>query len=124
MDKIRRFDNFQHTLSFITPSEGFELFFNRFVESDLCKIYSAIPWGKLVSDFGLKDATKGPICTFSPQGKIALMILKHYTVYPDKRMVEQLNGNIDYHFFCGINLGCNRLTNYKIVSKIRCELGK
>ncbi|PIF01703.1 MAG: transposase [Maribacter sp.] len=61
---------------------------------------------------------------FGPQGKLALMFLKHYAVCSDKRLVEQLNGNIDYQFFCGISLGNDRLTNYKIVSEIRCELAK
>ena len=28
---------------------------------------------------------------------------------------------MDYQFFCGIDLGGKRLTNYKIVSEIRCE---
>ena len=39
-------------------------------------------------------------------------------------MIEQLNANIDYQFFCDIHLGHHRLTNYKIVSQIRCELAK
>ena len=36
----------------------------------------------------------------------------------DKYLVEQLNGNIEYQFFCGIALGSKCLTNYKIVSEI------
>ncbi len=32
--------------------------------------------------------------------------------------------NVDYHFFCGIHLGHHRLTSYKIVSQIRCELSQ
>lgn len=124
MTKIRRIDNFQHNFSFTTQLEEFDLFFNRFLEGDLGKIYTAIPWDDVVSTFGLKDAVKGPASIFSPQGKVALMFLKHYAACSDKRLVEQLNGNIDYQFFCGISLGSNRLTNYKLVSEIRCELGK
>ena len=124
MTKIRRFDNFQHTFSFTTRAEEFDLFFNRFLEGDLGKIHTAVPWNGLVSTFGLNDAKKGPTSIFGPQGKIALMFLKHYAGCSDKRLVEQLNGNIDYQFFCGIDLGSDRLTNYKIVSEIRCELGK
>ena len=37
---------------------------------------------------------------------------------------DRLRITNDYQFFCGINLGADRLTNYKIVSEIRCELGK
>jgi len=124
MTKIRRIDNFQHNFSFTSQIEDFDLFFNRFLEGDLGKIYSAIPWNELVSTFGLNDAQKGPTSIFSPQGKIALMFLKHYAGCSDRRLVDQLNGNIDYQFFCGIHLGKNRLTNYKIVSEIRCELAK
>lgn len=124
MLKIRRFDNFQHTFSFTSQIDQFDLFFDRFLEGDLGKIYSAIPWDDLVNTFGLSDCKKGPLPMFGPQGKLALMFLKHYACCSDKRLMEQLNGNIDYQFFCGIHLGNGRLTNYKIVSEIRCELGK
>ena len=59
---------------------------------------------------------------FSPKGRIALMILKHYAGCSDRKLIEQLNGNLDYQFFCDITLGYKRLTNFKIVSQIRCEL--
>lgn len=59
---------------------------------------------------------------FSPKGRIALMILKHYAGCSDRKLIEQLNGNLDYQFFCDIALGYKRLTNFKIVSQIRCEL--
>lgn len=124
MAKIRRFNNFQHEFSFTAQTEQYDVFFNRFLASDLGKIYSAIPWDDLVGTFGLADSKKGPLSIFSPQGKLALMFLKHYAVCSDKRLAEQLNGNIDYQFFCGIYLGAQRLTNYKIVSEIRCELSK
>lgn len=124
MDKIRRFSNFQHSFSFTSPTEEFDLFYDRFLQGDLGKIYRAIPWDTLVGTFGLEDNKKGPVPIFSPQGKLALMFLKHYAACSDKRLVEQLNGNIDYQFFCGIHLGNGRLANYKIVSEIRCELAK
>ncbi|MCK5442341.1 MAG: transposase [Maribacter sp.] len=124
MTKIRRFDNFQHKFSFTSQAEDFNLFFNRFLEGDLGKIHSAIPWNALIDTFGLFDREKGPVSIFGPQGKLALMFLKHYACCSDKRLVEQLNGNVDYQFFCGIHLGSNRLTNYRIVSEIRCELAK
>ena len=50
------------------------------------------------------------------------MFLKHYSVCSDKKLIEQLNGNINYQFFCDIYIGTNSLLNYKIVSQIRCEL--
>ena len=39
-------------------------------------------------------------------------------------MIDQLNSNLDYQFVCDIELGFERLTNYKIVSQIRCELAE
>jgi hypothetical protein len=33
---------------------------------------------------------------FSPSAKIALMVLKAYTGFSDRRLVEHLNGNIRY----------------------------
>jgi len=124
MYNIRRFDNFQHTFSFTSHTEQFDVFLDRFLEGDLGKIHSAIPWEGLIRTFGLCDAKKGPLSIFGAQGKLALMFLKHYGCCSDKRLVEQLNGNIDYQFFRGIYLGSDRLTDYKIVSEIRCELAK
>lgn len=59
---------------------------------------------------------------FSPRGRLALMFLKHYACCSDEKLIEQLNGNLDYQFFCDISLGYKRITNFKIVSQIRCEL--
>ena len=116
MSKIQRITDFQHKFSFLTPSENFDLYFNRFLSSDLGKIYTAIPFDDLVLTLNLKEFSKGTKNYFSPKGKIALMFLKHYACCSDKKLVEQLNSNIDYQFFCDISLGHHRLTNYKIVS--------
>lgn len=123
MSKIQRISHFQHTFSFSSHQEQFSEYHARFLSSDLGKIYSSIPWEELVSTFGLLDSKKGPSSIFSPQGKLALMFLKHYACCSDRRLVEQLNSNIDYQFFCDLHLGLERITNYKIVSQIRCELG-
>ncbi len=122
MTKIRRISDLQHEFSFLNPSDNFEAYFNGFLSSDLGKIHSAIPWDALVSVFKIKDSIKGTKNYFSPKGKLALMFLKHYACCSDKRLIEQLNANIDYQFFCDIHLGHHRLRSYKIVSQIRCEL--
>lgn len=122
MPKIRRISDLQHEFSFLTPSENFDAYFTAFLSSDLGKIYTAIPWDDLVKVFKLKESVKGTKDYFSPRGKLALMFLKHYAGCSDKRLIEQLNANIDYQFFCDIHLGYHRLTNYKIVSQIRCQL--
>lgn len=59
-----------------------------------------------------------------PRGKLALMFLKHYSGLSDYRLIEHLNGNLEWQYFCGIYLGQERLTNYKMVSQIRVALSK
>lgn len=95
-----------------------------FLESDVGKIYQAIPWDEIVSSLGLRESSKGPDCIFSPRGKVALMFLKHFSCCSDKRLVEQINGNVHYQIFCDILLWPGEVIgNYKIVSQVRCELG-
>ena len=48
MLKIQRISEFQHQFSFLSTAENLDVFFKRFLESDLGKIYSAIPWDELV----------------------------------------------------------------------------
>jgi len=122
MSKIRRISDLQHEFSFLNPSDNFDIYFNQFLLSDLGKIYTAIPWNDLINIFKIKESKKGTKNYFSPKGKLALMFLKHYSGCSDHRLIEQLNANVDYQFFCGIHLGYHRLSNYKIVSQIRCEL--
>lgn len=120
--KLQRISELQHTFSFLSSTEQLTAFHSRFFESELGKIHTAIPWNALVKEFGLKESKKGTKLMFSPQGKLGLMFLKHYACCSDNKLIEQLNSNIDYQFFCDIHLGLDRLTNYKIVSQIRCEL--
>jgi len=122
MTKLQRISDLQHEFSFLNASENFDVYYHQFLSSDLGKIYTAIPWDELVSAFKIRESIKGTKNYFSPKGKLALMFLKHYACCSDKRLIEQLNANIDYQFFCDIHLGYHRLTNYKIVSQIRCEL--
>ncbi len=122
MSKIRRIDNFQQLIPLFWE-EDINRQYKFFLESDLGKMSQAIPWDKLVKDLQLAENTKGPLSTFPPQGKIALMFLKAYSQTSDKRLIEQLNANIYYQFFCHIRLGPGqRIKNHKIVSQIRCEL--
>ena len=122
MSKVQRISEFQHEFSFLTTQENLAIYYQRFLSSDLGKIYSAIPFDKLIKDFKLKEKRKGTKNLFSPKGKIALMFLKHYAACSDKKLIEQLNGNINYQFFCDSYIGTHTLLNYKIVSQIRCEL--
>ena len=55
---------------------------------------------------------------------LALMFLKSYVGCSDRKLINHLNGNIDFQMFCGIFLGPERISNFKIVSAIRSELSK
>jgi len=70
----------------------------------------------LVHRFKIAENNKGTKNIFSPKGQIALLILKHYACCSDKKLIAQLNSNIDYQFFCNIHLGLHRIDNFKIVS--------
>jgi len=122
--KLQRISELQHEFSFLSSTEHLAQLKARFFQSDLGKIYSAIPWDNLVVVFKIKEFNKGTRCIFSPKGKLALMFLKHYACCSDKKLIEQLNSNIDYQLFCDIHIGLERIANYKIVSQIRCELAK
>lgn len=119
--KIQRFSGIQREFQFF-PTESFEIFEKRFYQSDLGKLYSAIPWKQVVRDFGIQEKTSGRSFVFPAQGRLALMFLKNYSGLSDRKLIEQLNGNVEWQFFCGIYLGHMRIENYKIVSQIRCEL--
>ena len=121
--KVTRFSSFQGRLPFNINSSNRKEYLDSFLKTELGKIYVAIPWAEMVKSLKLVDRRKGPQAIFSPRGKLALMFLKHYAGVSDKRLIEQLNSNIDYQIFCDlIILPSGRLTNYKIVSEIRCEL--
>ena len=55
--------------------------------------------------------------------KDSLMVLKAYTGFSDRLLVEHLNGNIHYQLLCGIMItpSCP-ITNYKIISAVRNEI--
>src|SRR5690606_32192715 len=90
------------------------LFHNlRFKVKHFCLLFNRTVFG---------GAYKGRHQLFPPQGRLALMFLKNYSGLSDLKLIEQLNGNVEWQFFCGISLGFERITNVKIVSQIRCEL--
>jgi hypothetical protein len=123
--KILRFSDFQTSLPFTISSENRDIYLEAFLATDLGKIYKAIPWIELVRAMGLKPNKKGPKSIFSSRGKIALMLLKHYACVSDKKLIDQLNANIDYQIFCDVVITPgNRINNFKIVSEIRCELSR
>jgi hypothetical protein len=124
MSKLQRIFESTPEISFISPQKEFILYWNSYLESELGKIYQAIPWEKLIKSLKLKENRKGRSSQFSPQGKLALMFLKAYTGLSDRKLYEHLNGSIQYQLFCGIFLGPEKLADFKIISRIRTELAR
>jgi len=124
MRKIQRISELQPTIGF-TEFDIFSAYRQSFVHSELCKLYEVISFSALAVSLGLKESTLGRDSYFSPEWKIVLMILKSYTSLSDKDLIAQLNANLHYQLFCGVRIDpLDSLTNFKIVSDIRCEIGK
>ena len=121
--KIRRLSEFQGRFAYPNFDTDHELLMDSFLATQLGGIHRAVPWKEMVLAFGLKEPKKGPQPIFSPRGKVALMFLEHFVGYSDRRLVEHLNYNVHYQIFCDIVIPVGSpITNYKIVSEIRCEL--
>ena len=124
MRKIRRIYETTQEINFISPQKEFSLYWKSFQQSELGMIYKAIPWSELAKSLKIRNNRKGPDRIFSPQGMLSLMFLKSYVDCSDRKLISYLNGNIDFQMFCGIFLGPERISNFKIISEIRCELSK
>lgn len=124
MSKIRRIWETSLEINFKSPQEEFKIYWESFLESEVGKIHTAIPWQGLIQQFHVKEHKKGPSRIFSPKGMLALMFLKSYVDCSDRKLIEHLNGNINFQLFCDLLLKGERITNYKIVSDIRTYLGK
>jgi len=124
MRKIRRIYESTQEINFISPQKEFTLYWRSFQGSELGMIHQSIPWNELAKSFKIRENRKGPTRMFSPQGMLALMFLKSYVDCSDRKLISYLNGNIDFQMFCGIFLGPDRISNFKIVSDIRSELSR
>ena len=124
MANIRNISEIEPTLGF-TEFDILTSYEKSFRNSELGRLHSIFPIKELSRKLGLKYSRLGRTSYFSPEGKIALMLLKSYTNLPDRLLIEQLNGNIHYQLFCGIMIHpSNPITNYKIVSAIRREIAE
>ena len=122
MAKIRNISEIQPTLGF-TEFDILENYRKSFHESELGRLHSVFPFERIAKESGLSEQRLGRKNIFSPCAKIALMVLKAYTGFSDRQLVEHLNGNIHYQIFCGIMIPPSLpITNFKIVSAIRNEI--
>ncbi len=122
MAKIQNISEIHPTLGF-TEFDILEKYRKSFAESELGKLHSMFPFERMVKTMGLSQQRLGHRNIFSPSAKIALMVLKAYTGFSDRELVEHLNGNIHYQMFCGIMIDPSfPIPNCKIVSSIRNEM--
>ena len=122
MAKIQNISEIHPTLGF-TEFDVLEKYRKSFNESELGRLHSVFPFERMAKAAGLSEHRLGRRNIFSPAAKIALMVLKAYTGFSDRQLVEHLNGNIHYQMFCGIMIDPSfPITNYKIISAIRNEM--
>ena len=122
MRKIQKISELEPTISF-TEFDIFRDYGQSFADSELGKLHAMLPLKSLSKELGLQENSTGREAYFPPEGKVALMFLKSYSGVSDRDLIMQLNANIHYQFFCGIRIHpLNPLTNFKIVSEIRCEI--
>ena len=106
-----------------TEFDVLEKYRKSFNESELGRLHSVFPFESMAKGIGLSEQRLGRRNIFTPSAKIAIMVLKAYTGFSDRQLVEHLNGNIHYQMFCGIMIDpAFPITNYKIVSAIRNEM--
>ncbi len=101
MAKIQNISEIHPTLGF-TEFDILEKYRKSFNESELGRLHSVFPFERMAKATGLLEQRLGRRNIFSPSAKIALMVLKAYTGFSDRQLVEHLNGNIHYQMFCGI----------------------
>ena len=122
MVKIQKISKIEPSLGF-TEFDILKKYRQSFATSELGRLHSLFPFSALARQMHLKPSALGRKSYFSPEGKIALMVLKSYTNFSDSQLIEHLNGNIHYQIFCGVQIDpLHPLTNSKIVSAIRQEL--
>src|SRR5678816_559404 len=83
------------------------LLHERFLKSDLGKLYIAIPFDQLAKEIPApKQAKSGRGCKpwLDLKGAIGLLILKHYTNLSDEMLIDRINTDWCMQMFCGILL--------------------
>lgn len=84
-----------------------QLLHEKFLHTDLGKIYLAIPFGKLAARipspaYGKSGLGRKP--WFDVKGGIALQFLKHYMQISDELLMQRINTDWSMQLFCGIAL--------------------
>jgi transposase, IS5 family len=104
-----------------------QLLQDRFLRTDLGKIYLSIPFDELASTLPSPKSLSGlgrkP--WFDVKGGIALLILKHYLQLSDALLIERINTDWSLQLFCGIQLSpIEEIRDTNLPSWWRCYIGE
>jgi transposase, IS5 family len=104
-----------------------ELLHTRFLETDLGKLYLAIPFEELAKHIPPPaHSQSGMGCKpwFDVKGGIALMFLKHNLCMSDGMLIDRINTDWSMQLFCGISLkATERILDKNLPSTWRTYLG-
>ena len=100
----------------------------RFLQTDLGRLYQSIPFDELAAVIPApRHAKSGRGCKpwFDVKGGIALEILKHYLNVSDAMLIERINTDWSLQLFCGIRLRPDEMIkDMDLPSSWRSYLGK
>lgn len=88
MAKIQNISEIHPTLGF-TEFDILEKYRKSFNESELGRLHSVFSFESIAKTAGLSEQRLGRRNIFSPCAKIALMVLKAYTGFSDRQLMEQ-----------------------------------
>ena len=115
MVKIQKISEIEPRLGF-TEFDMLKKYRQSFATSELGRLHALFPFSELARQMHLKSSALGRKSYFSPEGKIALMVLKSYTNFSDSQLIEHLNGNIHYQIFCGVHIAVHCTYNVPVTS--------
>lgn len=100
----------------------------RFLQTDLGRLYQSIPFNELAAAIAApRHAKSGRGCKpwFDVKGGIALQFLKHYLGVSDAMLIERINTDWSMQLFCGIRLRPDEvIKDTDLPSAWRSYLGK
>ncbi|MDR2816585.1 MAG: transposase, partial [Proteiniphilum sp.] len=86
MRKIQQISEITQSLPLYQESELLSIYRTSFESSELGGLHRVFPFSAIAESFGLKTSNAGGKSFFSPEGKIALMLLKSYTGLSDRKL--------------------------------------
>lgn len=105
-----------------------QLLHQKFLQTDLGKIYVAIPFEKLAAAIVSPERSKSGLGRkpwFDVKGGLALQFLKHYLQLSDALLIERINTDWSMQLFCGILLKpTQRIRDTNLPSWWRSYIGK